>query len=119
MDINNKIINLFKIIDGMDAAAFATFLTDDLIFRFGNMPVVEGKDNVVEAVTGFYASIRSLSHEVDNIWITDDVAVCNGSVTYTRHDSGTLSVPFANIFHFREDLIKDYRIYADISQLYI
>jgi ketosteroid isomerase-like protein len=118
MDIRNKINELFNVIDRMDAASFTAFLTDDVSFRFGNMPVVEGKGKVGEAVGGFYDSIGSLSHKVDNIWITGDVAVCNGTVTYTRHDSGKLSVPFANIYRMQGDLIKDYRIYADISELY-
>ncbi|MFO7924130.1 MAG: nuclear transport factor 2 family protein [Bacteroidales bacterium] len=118
MDINNKIKNLFKIIDRMDAASFSSFLTDDVKFRFGNMPAVEGKDNVVEAVSGFYGSIRSLSHDIDNIWENEGVVVCNGTVTYTRHDSSKLSVPFANIFKMKGDRIKEYLIYADISELY-
>ena len=118
MDTKNKIINLFKVIDGMDTFSFTSFLTDDVMFRFGNMPEVEGRDNVGQAVSGFYASIRSLSHDIDNIWENEGVVVCNGIVTYTRHNSSKLSVPFANIFKMKGDLIKEYLIYTDISELH-
>jgi len=39
-------------------------------------------------------------------------------VTYTRHDSSTLTVPFANILRFEGDLIDEYLIFLDVSELY-
>ncbi len=117
--MKKKIIReLFNEIDNKDTGAFIDYLTDDVHFRFGNMPVVEGKKHVGLAVQGFYDSIQSLSHDIDNIWENKDVVVCNGTVTYTRHDSGKLSVPFANIFRMDGDRIREYLIYADISELY-
>jgi hypothetical protein len=119
MEINNRIGDLFQVIDKKDIKAFSSFLDDNIIFRFGNMPVVNGKRSVTESVQGFYDSIRSLSHQVDNIWNDNNTVVCNGTVTYTRHDSGRLTVPFANIYKIGGDnLIKEYLIYADISGLY-
>ena len=40
-----------------------------------------------------------------------------GQVTYTRHDGSQLSVPFANIFKLRDNLIEEYRIFGDFSAL--
>jgi hypothetical protein len=48
----------------------------------------------------------------------DDALVCHGTVTYTRHDSSTLTVPFANIFKVHGELIDEYLIFIDVSQLY-
>jgi TRAP-type uncharacterized transport system substrate-binding protein len=45
--------------------------------------------------------------------------ICHGTVTYTRHDASTLTVPFANIFRTRDDLIDEYLIYVDASALYL
>jgi hypothetical protein len=55
---------------------------------------------------------------VAEIWKKEGVVICHGIVTYTRHDSSTLSVPFANIFRLDGDLIREYLIYVDVSELY-
>lgn len=118
MEITNRIKHLFEIIDRKDTSGFIEFLTDDVHFRFGNMPAVHGNKEVGQMIQGFYDSIKSLSHDLDNIRESDGVVVCNGQVNYTRHDSSTLSVPFANIFKMDGNLIREYLIYADTSELY-
>ena len=66
----------------------------------------------------FFNSIKTLEHSVNDVWHTDDAIVSHGIVTYTRHDDSTLTVPFANIFKMKGERIKDYLIFADISELY-
>jgi hypothetical protein len=116
--MKNKILDLFRSIDTQDMGDFLGFLDDDVSFRFGNMPGVQGKDNVKLAIQGFYESIGSLSHQIDEILEEEGLLACNGTVTYTRHDSSKLTVPFANLFRIRNNLIKEYNIYVDISELY-
>jgi ketosteroid isomerase-like protein len=119
MNMKNKIPDLFRSIDAQDLSGFLGFLDDNVYFRFGNMPEVQGKDNVKVALQGFYESIDSLSHQIDEILDKkNELLACNGTVTYTRHNSSTLTVPFANFFRIRNNLISDYNIYVDISELY-
>ena len=110
---------LFKAIDNRDTEVFLTFLADDVSFRFGNVDAVGGKSAVAEAVGGFFSSIKALHHKLTECWDVDGAVICHGNVTYTRHDSTTLSVPFANILAMEGDLVKDYIIFADVSELYI
>ena len=42
----------------------------------------------------------------------------HGTVTYTRHDQSRLTVPFATILKLQGDLIQDYLIFSDMSELY-
>jgi len=42
----------------------------------------------------------------------------HGEVTYTRHDGSRVTLPFANVFRLRDDLISEYLIYADLAPLY-
>jgi len=109
---------LFESIDSQDAETFAAFLSDDVRFRFGNADLVKEKAAVREVVAGFFASINGLHHEIQDVWEQRDAVVCHGVVTYTRHDSSTLTVPFANVFKMNGDLIREYLIFADVSQLY-
>lgn len=118
MTLKDKIYKLFQAIDRQDTGEFLSNLDDDVVFRFGNMPAVTGRDNTGAAVKGFFESIKAISHKIDEIWDQDDVAFFHGTVTYTRHDASTLSVPFANLFRFRGDRVSEYLIYADISELY-
>jgi hypothetical protein len=118
LEIKEKIIRLFESIDEMDTDKFASFLTDDARFRFGNAPDAVGKSAVKEAVAGFFTTIKRISHRHLNIWTVPDTVIYQGEVTYTRHDDSTLTLPFVNVFGMSGDLIKDYLIYVDINPLY-
>lgn len=97
---------------------FLAFLDADVFFRFGNMPGIQGRDNVRTAIQGFYDSIAGLYHEIDEIFGEGGILACNGTVTYTRLDTSKLSVPFATVFKLKGDRIREYNIYVDISGLY-
>ncbi len=109
---------LFQSIDNRDTDAFLTFLSDDVVFRFGNAEPVKGKENVGDVLRGFFESIQALEHDLHEIWEHPDTVICHGIVTYTRHDSSTLTVPFANIFGMDGSVIREYLIFVDVSGLY-
>ena len=114
----NMAQQLFQSIDNKDTETFLSFLADNVSFRFGNTGPISGKVATGEAVSGFFSSIQAVHHELAACWNEDDAVICHGTVTYTRHDSTTLSVPFANILVMHKNLIKDYLIFVDISDLY-
>jgi ketosteroid isomerase-like protein len=116
--LHDWIAALFAAIDRQDAEAFAGFVTEDARFVFGNLPAVEGRAAIRDFVAGFFASIRSLSHDVPDAWQAGDTVICRGEVSYTRHDGSVLTVPFANVFRMEGDRVRDYRIYMDASALY-
>jgi uncharacterized protein (TIGR02246 family) len=109
---------LFTTIDAKDAAAFAEFLTEDAVFRFGNGPPARGRDEVREAVAQFFAGVKSLKHTVHESWTVPGAVVMHGEVTYTRHDGSRLSVPFANIFKLDGARVREYLVFADVSPLW-
>ena len=116
--MQNKIDELFRAIDSMDVNKFVTFLTEDAQFKFGNNPPVVGKEAIKKTVEEFFSSINSSSHKIINTWTHTDTVVCQGEVTYTRKDNSKVTIPFVNIFGLKENLVKDYQIYIDISPLY-
>jgi hypothetical protein len=118
METEDWTTRLFQSIDSLDTDAFLGFLADDVLFRFGNADPVNGKAAVGEVVTGFFDSVKGMHHSLVNAWEKDRVLICHGAVTYTRHDSTTLTVPFANILGFENDLIREYFVFVDISELY-
>jgi len=109
---------LFVAIDSMDATTFASFIAPDGKFRFGNWDPVFGRDNARAVVEGFFSSIKSLRHRVDDVAEAGNDLISRGEVTYTRHSGTTLTIPFCNYFKMEGGLVKDYQIYADVSTLY-
>lgn len=109
---------LFAAIDAKDADRFASFLAADGLFRFGSTPAVKGRSAIVQAVEAFFATLEALSHDVTNTVADGSTLICEGVVTYQRHDGSKISLPFVDIFQLNESLITDYKIYMDIGPLY-
>ena len=114
MDIDR----LYKTIDDMDADKFVAFLDENAKFKFGNAPVVQGKEAIKKAVADFFSTIKGISHNLLNTWIIDKSIITQGEATYTRKDDKAVTIPFVNIFSMDNDLIEDYLIYIDIAPLY-
>lgn len=118
MDIPAWVRKLFSDIDRKDTTAFVGHLTDDVEFRFGSAPPVSGAAATGEAVAAFFESIAALSHAIIRVWEDGSSVVCEGIVTYTRHDGRNVAIPFADVFDRRDDKIASYRIYIDINPLF-
>lgn len=110
---------LFQAIDGMDADKFASYLANNAEFKFGNAPAAVGRAAAREAVAGFFTSISGLSHNLHDIWTIDNFVICRGEVTYTRKDSSTITLPFADILEMDGKLISKYIIYMDVTPLFM
>ena len=109
---------LFVSIDSMDTEGFLDFIAGDAEFRFGSAPPVQGRAGIRSAVEGFFSSIAALSHDLKRIVAQDDTVVCEGEVTYTRHDGSSITLPFCNVFETDGGAITLYRIYIDVAPLY-
>ena len=113
-----RFAGLFAAIDAKDTGEFLAYLSDEASFRFGSAPPAEGKDAIRAAVDGFFSSIAECRHVVPRFVAADNVIMCEGQVTYTRHDDSEVTLPFANVFEMDGELISSYNIYTDISPLY-
>jgi ketosteroid isomerase-like protein len=105
-------------VDARDAEKFVSHLTDDATFKFANGEAVRGREHVKQAVAGFFGTINGLSHRLIETVEGNGNIVMRGEVTYTRKDDSQLTVPFVNFFKMKGELIKDYLVYVDASQLY-
>ena len=109
---------LFASIDAMDTESFLNFIREGATFRFGSSPAVKGHAEIRAAVEGFFASFAALKHDLQRLVADGNAVVCEGDVTYTRHDSSTITLPFANVFEVDDGLISLYRVYIDIGPLF-
>ncbi len=104
--------------DAKDTAKFVSYLTPDGEFIFGNAPAAVGHAAVGAAVSGFFAAIGSCRHRLTATWDGPESAVGEGTVTYTRLDGSTITLPFVDVFHFRDGKIGRYQIYMDVNPLF-
>jgi hypothetical protein len=121
MDARSSLMPLFNTIDSRSAGGFAEFLSEDVEFRFGNGPTLQGRQAVFEAIDGFFGTIAGLKHDISKVWSTSDSCVVEGQVTYTRNDDSTVAIPFCNVMRFddnRPGLFSAYRIYIDLAPLF-
>ena len=118
MNTDNYIKDMYKVVDAMDGAGLAKMMTTNGSFRFANMPAVEGREAVTGFLDNFFQSIKGIAHSELEDWKVDDTRFATGRVTYTRHDDSALSVPFSVILKMQGDLINDYLVFVDASELY-
>jgi limonene-1,2-epoxide hydrolase len=116
VDVNFE--KLFASIDAMDTESFLGFIAEDCTFRFGSSPEVKGHAGIASAVEDFFSMFAALEHKLHRFIADDKAVVCEGEVTYTRHDGSKVTLPFANVFEVKNRLITLYRIYIDIGPLF-
>jgi ketosteroid isomerase-like protein len=114
----DRINELFATIDRKDAKRFVEFLTADAVFRFGSAPAVQGHTAIEQAVSGFFSAIAGCRHQLRASWTGTETFACEGEVTYQRHDGSEITLPFADVFDTRGNMICGSRIYIDIAPLF-
>jgi ketosteroid isomerase-like protein len=110
--------DLFADIDSMDPDAFAAHLADDVSFKFGNADPVIGRAAVRDTWAGFCEAIDGVSHDVIEQWEDGAATIVESTVTYTRKDGSTISLPVVTIYRGAGELIEDYRIFMDVAPLW-
>jgi limonene-1,2-epoxide hydrolase len=122
--VDQWVVDLFRAIDSMDVPTFARAFAEDGSFRFGNTEPVVGREQVEQSVSGFFSMIGGLSHEITGIWSGSsdggEVTSVEAEVTYTRQDgTRTAALPVTSTLRMDGDRIKDYRIFMDVSPLFV
>jgi ketosteroid isomerase-like protein len=110
--------DLFADIDSMQPERFAQHLSPDATMRFGNAPVVRGRDAIRDAWASFCETVDGVRHEIVEQWEPGDATIVEANVTYTRKDQSTVTVPVVTIYRAGGELIDDYRIFIDLAPLF-
>ncbi|MEV8378750.1 nuclear transport factor 2 family protein [Kribbella sp. NPDC056861] len=110
---------VFELVDDQRADEFAALFADGGRFVFGNNEALAGREAIAAGNRAFFAMIQSLSHEIVNAWVNGSTTVAETTVTYTRLDGRTVTVPAVSIWEVDEaGLITSYRIFVDLAPLF-
>ena len=104
--------------DEMNVEKSLMFCTDDVLYRFGNFPIVFGKQEIKESSTNFLQNFKSLKHNIQSIWEIGETIIVEMEINYIRHDNKMFTLPCCNIFLMKEELVQEMRIYMDISPVF-
>ncbi|MFM0121601.1 nuclear transport factor 2 family protein [Paraburkholderia sp. RL18-101-BIB-B] len=116
--VNEFVSKVYETIDSMDEQGFANCLTENCTFVHANSDPVIGRVNAAATSQNFLRLLAGIKHDLVNVWAFEDVIVSQISVTYTRKDGSTLTIPAVTIWKLQDKLIDECRIYADTSPLF-
>ena len=114
---NNKI----ERVQAMEAAAFSgdmelfkSFLTDDVYYRVGNSEEVVGPQSIVEYMGQMMASSLAINDmKIIGAWEIGDVVIVEFDIGGFRYDiNQQIRYPCIDIYRFRGDKIRDWRVFA-------
>ncbi|HWS00766.1 MAG TPA: nuclear transport factor 2 family protein [Prolixibacteraceae bacterium] len=118
MENKAYIAEIYQSIDNADAKKFASYIAPNGSFRFANNPAVTGNQAIEAYVDGFFKSLKGINHSNLESWSTGDAIFVNGTVKYTRHNDTSLELPFSCTWKMKDQLIDQYLIFIDSSELY-
>ncbi len=105
-------------VDNMRLDEFVSRHTDDVEVKFGNGPAVVGKDEVKQAIGGFWQTIGGLRHDFVHVYTQGDTTILEVDIDYERKDGSHVSVPATSVLHRRGELVDQLRIYIDVAPVY-
>ncbi|WP_375750595.1 nuclear transport factor 2 family protein [Vibrio sp. HN007] len=113
----NFVRTLYNVVDAKDTQALAELLHPDVSFVFSNSDPVKGIENVLAINAQFFTTIHSMTHSFYGIYEDGDDLMCDGQVSYIRLDGTPHKANFATVLRLQDGLIREYKIYADLSEL--
>lgn len=109
--------NTFRADASLDADLFVRMLTSDATFRLGARPPVTGRDPVRAMLAQSFRAFRSVRHRLTEAYEFDDVLIYDASVQYDMADGRKIEADYVNVLKFAGALVRDYRVYIDLSVL--
>jgi limonene-1,2-epoxide hydrolase len=103
-----------------DWESFYPFFTEDLLYKVGASEPMIGAKAAAEFLGSFYQIIKPASHVVRGAWELDGgVVIIEMDANYTRiADDKSITVPCCDVYRFEGDLIKEWRVYPDVANVY-
>ena len=97
-----------------DPTGFGAYYADDMTLTFGNSPTITGRQNIIDTMTAVLGTVRSLHHDLVNLWQLDHGVVVYESVgVWNLFDGQQVAIPACTVLGIVEGKFTDQRIYVD------
>ena len=108
---------LTKYYDAMeenDPERYGAYYADDMTLTFANSPAVTGRESAIAAFSDVLNKVRSLHHDLVNVWEEAGGVVIFESVgTWYPHNGTAISINACSVFTLVDGKFIDQRIYVD------
>lgn len=101
-----------------DPVRYSAFYADDMTLTFGNSPRITGRANVVAAFVQVLQQVRSLHHDLVNVWEpTEGVIIYESVGVWNLFDGTQVSINACTVLTVADGKFVDQRIYVDNAPL--
>jgi len=90
---------------------------EDSDLRFGNGPLLEGKDAIQAAFTGLVSMFEYMEHVLTRFIIDGDQIAVEGYGIFKPHGADEAKMPFADIFVLKDGKVIYHRAYTDMGAI--
>lgn len=90
---------------------------EDSDLRFGNGPLLEGKDAIQAAFTGLVSMFEYMEHVLTRFIIDGDQIAVEGYGIFKPHGADEAEMPFADIFVLKDGKVIYHRAYTDMGAI--
>ena len=120
----NIVETVFTALDFNESKAKATDMdlvlscyAEESDLRFGNGPLLEGKDAIRVAYTGLVSMFEYMEHVLTRFIIDGDQIAVEGYGIFKPHGADEAEMPFADIFVLKGEKVIYHRAYTDMSTI--
>jgi limonene-1,2-epoxide hydrolase len=98
-----------------------SLLAEDILYRPGSRPEIHGRDKVLPGMKDFFTKFAQfVSHEPRQIWEGNGRVAIEMDALYRRiKDGKEFVIACTDIYRVVDNKITEWRVYADLSVLYI
>ena len=97
-----------------DPLRYGAYYAEGMTLTFGNSPTITGRQNVIAAFAEVLGRVRSLHHDLVNVWEQDDGVILYESVgVWNLFDGTTISINACTVLTVDDEKFTDQRIYVD------
>jgi limonene-1,2-epoxide hydrolase len=115
-DLLSKAKKMVEALTVEDWEAFYPFFTEDLFYKVGANKPLHGSKAAAGFLSNFYQIIKPTKHDIRGTWQIENTVIIEMDANYKRVSDGKkITVPCTDIYRFQEDLIKEWRVYPDMS----
>jgi ketosteroid isomerase-like protein len=104
----------YAAMESNDPQRYGTYYADDMTLTFGNSPTIQGRENVLAAFAEVLDRVRSLHHDLVNVWEVEGGVVVYESVgVWNLYDGTKVSIGAGTVVTLVDGKFVDQRIYVD------
>jgi ketosteroid isomerase-like protein len=96
------------------------FYTEDAILQFGNNPLIQGRQNLIDMFKTQFGLLDMMKHDIEHIDVLPDRIYQYAQISYkVKGDSEVISIPGLGVFHKKpeERKMRRFDVFIDTSPL--